>query len=304
MIKSPRLKGKAKVVYLFNRYKRTGMIAASIAGITALTMSALVWNLSPSQPANKADLVALDRKFDNIKREVNESQKNIQKLDEKIDDVKVGSQLAPIEYKSGGTGFLIDGKGYLVTNAHVVEKAKHVAVQDHNGKDLTASIVFMDAARDIAILKITDKLFKAPHALPYGIKRSGGGELAEAIFTLGYPRNDIVYGAGYIAARTGYNGDTLACQIDIRANRGNSGSPIINKNGEVIGVISNKQNSAEGAVFAIHSKYIYEALNSLQKQDSTFRNIKISASSSNLKTKDRTQQVASITEYVYMVKVD
>ena len=162
----------------------------------------------------------------------------------------------------------------------------------------------MDKARDIAILQITDKTFKANSVLPYGIKRSGGGDLAEPIYTLGYPRNDIVYGGGYIAARTGYNGDTLACQIDIPANHGNSGSPILNKNGEVIGVISNRQKSAEGAVFAIHSKYIYEALNNLQKQDTTYKHIKISSTSSNLKGKDRTQQVKTITDYVYMVKVD
>src|SRR3954470_16945938 len=52
-IKSPRLKGKAKVVYLFNRYKRVSAIAASIAGITALTISALVWSLSPGKPATE-----------------------------------------------------------------------------------------------------------------------------------------------------------------------------------------------------------------------------------------------------------
>ena len=49
LIKSPKLKGRAKVVYLYNRYKRVAAIAASIAGITALTMSALVWSLSPGK---------------------------------------------------------------------------------------------------------------------------------------------------------------------------------------------------------------------------------------------------------------
>ncbi|MGZ8543867.1 MAG: S1C family serine protease, partial [Flavisolibacter sp.] len=51
LIASPRLQGKAKVVYLYNRYKRVAAIAASIAGITALTISALVWSVSPGKPA-------------------------------------------------------------------------------------------------------------------------------------------------------------------------------------------------------------------------------------------------------------
>ena len=51
LIKAPRLKGKARVVYLYNRYKKVTAIAASIAGITALTISALVWSLSPGKPA-------------------------------------------------------------------------------------------------------------------------------------------------------------------------------------------------------------------------------------------------------------
>src|SRR5690348_17709742 len=50
LIKSPRLKGKAKVVYLYNRYKKVAAIAASIAGITALTISSLVWSVSPGKP--------------------------------------------------------------------------------------------------------------------------------------------------------------------------------------------------------------------------------------------------------------
>jgi serine protease Do len=298
LIKSPKLKGRAKVVYLYNRYKRVSMIAASIAGITALTMSALVWSLSPAKPANREDVVQLKRYLD---KRVDQIQQQNKVLNQKIETVKDQSKPAPIQYISGGTGFLIDTKGYLVTNAHVVKDANHIAVQASNGDDLSASVVYTDLDRDIAILKITDKEYKAPPAIPYSIKRSGG-DLAEPIYTLGFPRNDIVYGDGYIAAKTGYKGDTLACQIAVPANRGNSGSPVLNKNGEVIGVISNKQNTVEGAVFAIRSKYIYQALNELQK-DSTYKNIKMPASSS-LKGSDRPQQVKKISDYVYLVKVD
>lgn len=299
LIQSPRLKGRAKVVYLFNRYKRTAAIAASIAGITALTMSALVWSLSPGKPAKASDLTNLIRVYND---KINQIKRDNQVLNQKIENVREQNNAQPvIQYTGNGTGFLIDTKGYIVTNAHVVTGARNIAVQTNNGKDLSATVVYNDAKRDIAILKITDKAFKSPSSIPYSVRRSGG-ELAERIFTLGFPRNDIVYGDGYIAARTGYNGDTLACQIDIPANHGNSGSPILNRNGEIIGVISNKQNTAEGAVFAIHSKYIFDALSQLQK-DTAYKNISLPVSAG-LRNSDRTQQVKKIVDYVFMVKVN
>lgn len=302
-IESPRLTGRARVAYLYNRYKRVSMVAASIAGITALTISALVWSFSPGKPVSKQDLENLSRDIHYVDNKVNEVKRENSVLGARISNAQQQNEVrnnTVIRYKSGGTGFLLDSKGYLVTSAHVVKDADHVAVQA-GGNDLSATVVYMDEPRDIAILKITDRAWKAPSSIPYAIKRSGG-DLAESIYTLGYPRNDIVYGNGYIAARTGYNDDTLACQIAIPANHGNSGSPILNKNGEVIGVISNKQNTVEGAVFAIHSKYIYQAIAELQK-DSAYRNVKIPATSS-LKGVDRPQQVKRISDFVYMVKVD
>ena len=97
-------------------------------------------------------------------------------------------------------------------------------------------------------------------------------DLAEPIFTLGYPRNDeMVYGQGYLSAKTGLNGDSLSCQITIAANPGNSGGPVLNQNGEVIGVLSTRQVSAEGVVFAIQSKYIHSVLNELKKADTSYK---------------------------------
>lgn len=300
-IKSPNLKGKAKVVYLFNRYKRTAGIAASIAGITALCISALVWSVSPVKNGMNHDVQQLSRKMDMLEQQ-NKVQTN--RINSVIKQIE-GAPAAPpanITYTSGGTGFLIDSKGYLVTSYHVVENAKYIAVQNAAGKDLQAVVVYPDAKRDIAILKIVDTSFKNPGSIPYAIKK-GKTDIAEPVFSLGYPRNDIVYGEGYLAAKTGYNGDTLSVQISINANRGNSGSPILNKNGEVIGVLSARQLTAEGAVFAIQSKYIYAALSSLKKEDTSYQNVKLPTSSS-LREADRTQQVKKISDYVYMVKVN
>ena len=291
VIKSPKLTGKAKVVYLFNRYKRTAGIAASIAGITALTMSALIWSISPAKPV---------REIQDLSRKINVLEYHNKQQDREINSVKNSIVTTPIPYTTGGTAFLIDTKGYLVTNAHVIAHAKNIVVQKSDGGDLSVEVVLMDAERDLAILKIKDSSYKAPASIPYSIKHNTP-DIAEPIFTLGFPRNDIVYGEGYLAAKTGFNGDTLSCQIAIAANPGNSGGPVINKNGEIIGILSAKQTSAEGVVFATQSKYIYKALNELQK-DSTYKNIKIPAAS-NLKGMDRTQQVKKIADYVYMVKV-
>jgi serine protease Do len=300
-IKFPKLKGKAKVVYMVNKYKRVAAIAASIAGLTALTMSALMWSLSPAKPANKQDIENLSRDIRNIGQQVSQVRKQNLVLDEKINNVKDQATENDVHYTSGGTGFLIDAKGFLVTNAHVIQNASHIAVQNNGGRDLKTIVVFVDADRDLAVLKITDPKFKAPASIPYSIKRRSA-EISEPIYTLGYPRNDIVYGEGYLAAKTGFNGDTLTCQIAIAANHGNSGSPIFNRNGEIIGILSTKQNAVEGAVFALQSKYIYNALTELKK-DTSYHNIKIPATS-NLKGIDRTKQVEKISDFVYIVKVD
>ena len=293
-IDSMKLKGKAKIVYLWKRYRRVAAIAASIAGVTALGISALVWAFAPKANTD----------YDTLKREIKDLRNATAQQGNEIKNVKnsIGKEKSnPIIYKSGGTGFIIDAKGYLVTNFHVVQGAKNIAVQNSRG-EFIARVVYTDKAKDIAILKIDDESFKPYTTVPYSISRSSA-RLAEPIFTLGYPKNEIVYGQGYLSSLTGFNGDTLSCQIEIAANHGNSGSPILNKNGEVVGILNARQNSTEGFTFAIQGKYIYKALDELKKSDTSYQRIKLS-SKSQISGMDRTEQVNKVEDYIYMVKVN
>ena len=300
LINSDRLTGKSKVVYLWKRYKRVAAIAATIAGVTTLTVSLLVWSVSPKAPQD--EMIKLKRELDNQKRETSKISRDLNDVKNVVKETIDRTKTPPIKYQYAGTSFLIDTKGYLVTNAHVVEGSKNIAVQKPNGKELKAEVVFTDSKRDIAILKIKDGLYKSAGSIPYSISKSEA-ELAAPIFTLGYPKDDIVYNEGYLSSKKGFQGDTLSCQIAIEANTGNSGSPILNKNGEVIGVLNGRQSNAAGFTFAIHSKYIYSAIEDLKKKDTGYNRIKLPSVSA-IKNVQREQQVAKIQDYVFIVKVN
>lgn len=289
------LKSKARIAYLWNKYKRVTAIAASIAGITALTMSILVWSVSPKHSTEAVE--KLSRKVF-----VNEVKQNLIKED--LNGLKSKTFANPkndvaFNYKTAATGFLIDPKGLMITNAHVVSNSNNIKIFNSKGEQFNAFVVQLDIPRDVAIIKIDDSRFKPFSSLPYGIRKTTS-DLAEPVFTLGFPRDEIVYGEGYLSARTGY--DTLSCQIAVPANPGNSGGPVFNHEGEVIGILTGKQPEADDVVFAIQSKYIYQAVENVKKNP-IYQNVKI-ASRSTLSGLSKQQQVKKIEEYVFMVKGD
>lgn len=298
-INSARLKGKAKVVYLWKRYKRVAAIAAIIAGVTTITISSLVNYFSPK--ADNSKVQELSRDIPNIKHQQNMQVDEVNNLKNEVNNIKNKINLQTIPFKAGGTGFIIDGKGYLITNAHIVHNSKHIAVSNDKGDQFRAVLVKEFLDKDIAILKIDDDKFKPLSTIPYGISKVES-DLAEPIYTLGYPRNDIVYSEGSLSAKTGFDGDTLSCQLGIAVNRGNSGGPVFNHDGEVIGILSTKETEAEGVAFAIQSKYIYKAIDQLRK-DTTYQNLRLPVKSS-VRNMDTKEQVKKIQDYVFFVKGD
>jgi S1-C subfamily serine protease len=272
-----------------HKYKRVFAVAASIAGLTALSISGLVAYLSPKSSPHEIAL---------LKKEINAVKKIQNQAQKELNTIKTVPSKPSSPGKFGGTGFLIDGKGYLVTSAHVVSKADSVYIINNKGEYFKVKTIHVNDQTDIAILKIVDNRFTPLDRLPYGI-RQGKADLGEQIFTLGFPRTEIVYNEGYLSAKTGFDGDTVAYQIAISANPGNSGGPIFNHYGEIIGVLSGKQVSAEGVVFSSQSKNIFSALDSL-REDSTPIILKIPTHST-VKGIDRVQQVKRIEDCIYNV---
>jgi len=298
-IHSSKLRGKAKVVYLWNKYKRVTAIAASIAGVTALAMSGLVLSVTPK--TNPSDLENLRRILNNQQRQTNQIVTAVNDVKAKVNTLASVPASSPIEFKSGGTGFLINGDGLMITNAHVVKNSKNIRVVNSKGVQFNAFVVRLDVLRDVAVIKIDDDQYKPSTSLPYGIRKTSS-DIAEPIFTLGYPRDEIVYGEGYLSAPTGYKGDTLSCQISVVANPGNSGGPVFDHDGDVIGILSTKETEAEGTVFAVQSKYIYQVLDELKKSP-LYKNVKMPAKSS-ISGLEKTKQVKKIQDFVFMVKGD
>ena len=290
IISKKQLTGKAKVVFLWKKYKRSIAVAASIAGIVSIVTTASI-----STYKNKEDKGAIT----DLMAKIDKTAIKVDQLDKTIKGnpiTFVPNNLPNPDFRA--TGFLIDGKGYIVTNAHVVNRLKTIYVENNKGEYFIAQAIYKDQNTDLAILKITDTAFKAVYNLPYSINKNNSN-LGEQIFTMGYPRNEIVYGEGYVSAKSGNDGDSTAYQVSVSVNPGNSGGPVLNKRGEIIGIITSKNSTADGVVYAAKSKNIYKLLDALKESGDTLT-IKL-PSNTGLKGLDREQQVKKMEEFVFMV---
>ncbi len=140
------------------------------------------------------------------------------------------------EARALGSGFIIDPEGYVVTNNHVIDKAEEITVTLNGGDHYPAKIVGRDPKTDLALLKID-----ADEPLPYvEFGDSGSAEVGDWVIAVGNPFGlGGSVSAGIISARgrdiqSGPFDDYL--QIDAPINRGNSGGPLFDRNGKVIGV--------------------------------------------------------------------
>lgn len=206
-------------------------------------------------------------------------------------------------WKSSGSGFVVSTTGYIVTNHHVVDEAKEVEVDLlRNGevKSYACEVILMDEKSDLAVIKIKDSTFVPYKSIPYTLQ-SKLTDVGTNVFALGYPLamgtlgNELKYTEGSINARTGMNGEVLAYQISVPVQPGNSGGPLFDYKGNIIGVVNSKLFNADNVAFAVKANYILNLLYMLPD----FPNY---PSQTTVKTDLATEQVKLYSEYIPLIK--
>lgn len=166
-----------------------------------------------------------------------------------------------------GSGVLISKDGKILTAAHVVHMADKLQVQFKNGKRVDAKVISSIPALDIALLKIDEVPAKAKVAT---LANSDSIQIGDRSFVIGAPYgNAFTLTVGYISGRRTKAAKKLSLddveliQTDASINKGNSGGPIYNMKGEVIGIVSHinsKSGGSEGLGFAVSVNMIKKTL--------------------------------------------
>ena len=177
------------------------------------------------------------------------------------------------EVEGIGSGFIINEEGYILTNYHVVKGAQEISVTLSNDVTTTAQIVNYDENQDVAMIKITDESVKIPATVELG--DSDSLQPGEEVIAIGTPlstelsstvtKGIISATSRSVAVESGVTMNLI--QTDAAINAGNSGGPLVNTKGEVVGINSSKISgeAVEGIGFSIPINDIKDKIESLSK---------------------------------------
>ena len=173
------------------------------------------------------------------------------------------------ESDSSGSGFFISKLGHIITNQHVVDKCQKITVGDNTKKQVAANVVETDRRNDLALLRISNMKMASEETksliqklgvsiVPLasdGLMRSEDVELGEDVLVAGYPYGEVFSDTikvtkGIVSATRGMGDDTGQFQIDAAVQPGNSGGPIYDENGNIVGVVISQLNKMK---FAEHA---------------------------------------------------
>lgn len=200
-----------------------------------------------------------------------------------------------------GSGIAIDSK-FVVTNYHVVDGANTLKITSINGNTrncYNAEVVAVDKFNDLAIIEVVDTAFIKFPSLKYGVSFTTK-DVGTNVFVLGYPLvstmgEEIKLTNGIISAKSGYQGNLALYQISAPIQPGNSGGPLFDNDGNLIGIVSAKHTNTENVGYAIKLSYLKNLIESA--------NLNIHLSSTNsVANLNFEEKVKSVSPVVVMVK--
>ena len=166
-----------------------------------------------------------------------------------------------------GSGIALDSRT-VATNHHVVEGATHVYVYFSDTRTRYAcEVITVDEEHDLALVRISDPAFQGFPNARFGFKVADE-DVGMGVFVLGYPRistmgEEVKLTTGVLSSRSGYQGDVSLYQVSAPVQNGNSGGPLFNDNGELIGIIVAKHtDGVENVSYAVKLRYLADLVSS------------------------------------------
>ena len=209
------------------------------------------------------------------------------------------------DVKASGSGLIISSNGYIVTNNHVVNTANAIKVEIiKNGLSKTYNAIALqkDKENDLAIIKINDESFKELGELPYSFKNGAGADVGATVFTIGFPEalsgmgKEPKFTDGKVSSKTGYNGALNTYQTTVPLQPGNSGSPLFNEKGELVGINNSKIMDNDNVSYAINLNFLRNLIDLLPDQitlpaGTTVNNLTLP------------EKIKVLSEYVVLIKI-
>ncbi|MBX4212315.1 trypsin-like peptidase domain-containing protein [Candidatus Pacearchaeota archaeon] len=208
---------------------------------------------------------AVTKQQANIEQEINLIKANQEDFSGVI-DISVKSVVSVMTNEAVGTGFIVHSDVFsslIVTNEHVIDDATNIYVVTHDKKEIPAVLVGSDKLRDVAVLEIKGDY----QALE--VADSNDLQVGNKVIAIGNPLGlSFSVTEGIISAlnRKGPNGLDEYIQTDVSLNPGNSGGPLIDTSGHVIGVNNFKVGNAESLGFALESNRLKEVVNDIMNK--------------------------------------
>ena len=210
------------------------------------------------------------------------------------------------EWAGNGSGVIISKSGYIITNHHVIEDADDIEVEfilNDEVQKFNAEIVQVDKTNDLAIIKIFDMNFDGVDELPYNFK-TRSSDVGTKVYAFGYPMALSIMGKeikvtdGMISSKTGFDGDITTYQITAPIQGGNSGGPLFDEKGNLIGINSSgiRKDVADNVAYSIKTSYVLNLIDILPKSIELPANTK-------LESLPLTEQIKEISKYVVLIKV-